>query len=212
MKSPFDLLIDIIITIPRKLNLPLLDEGDMLPECIHNISVLETPQRIEIEHEARYLMSRLEDWWWYFANNNINNSLPGKPEAAHLTIDSDVDPDTADTSAMMPCTYLDTLTASSVALYSAANIILHSVLLKLALLQLPSDQGISPIPRHRTSIESYSASIIQAAAFQGQKNRFCGDTLRTLFPLKIVSVLGLDDDHCRQARDMIVDWGYGDLM
>jgi hypothetical protein len=157
-------------------------------------------------------MSKLHDWWWQFrqANGGFSQSLDTSDRTTMLSkhqcpqeiirrITSALD------------LYSDTFTLYCVAVYSAAKVILHSILLAIA----ASDptplnfNSISLIPRHRSTITTHSASVLQVAMHQRLVSPYCGDSVRTVSAVKIVVALAAEDQQRHQARDLVFNCHFG---
>ncbi|OQV00609.1 hypothetical protein CLAIMM_06086 [Cladophialophora immunda] len=208
-----DFLIDILLSFCRVLQLPPGKQSQTLRDCIHNISGLGADTKCQIEKDVLVLMSRLQDWRWHFEQaNDVTSKLPDSPniipvvssrherlQELSLTITS------------KPEIYHDTFTSYCIAIYGAAKIILHSILLVIAASNA-TPMGldpISPIPRHRSAIISYSDSVLQVAMYQRLASPFCGDSVRTLSAVKVVVALAADDQQRLQARNLLSNWNFG---
>lgn len=158
-----------------------------------------------METQVYILLHKLQDWWWHF-------------ERAHRPLirpmDNDFDIVGVHSSSELPVPssamhlYRDTLTATSIAIYNATSIVLYSVLLSLSRSKPRLPPEISPVPRYRSSISSHCASILSVASFQCWSNPYCGDTTRTIFPIRIVSLLAVEEAQAAEALSHIESLHY----
>ncbi|EXJ74665.1 uncharacterized protein A1O5_01358 [Cladophialophora psammophila CBS 110553] len=208
-----DLLIDILLSFSRELQLPSQKPGETIRDRIRNLSALSADAKCQIKRDVLVLMSKLQDWQWHFSQ--VNGVLPQSSDSPIPTttmpsedeypreIDSNI------TSTKDP--YRDTFTSYCIAVYSAAMIILHSILLVIAVSNpAPVNfDSISPTPRHRSAITSYSASVLQVATYQRLVNPYCGDSVRTLSAVKVVAALAVEDQQRHRACELACNWRFG---
>jgi hypothetical protein len=198
-KIPYDDLVDILLSIPHHLKLYSLPGGD-LRESISRIPQLGQSDQTALEKETLVILQKLQNWWWHFRQDIGVVVQPVKDLATDSFADSFAIP------ANVTCMYPDTLTAKSVSMYNAINIILHSILISLEEGR-PSPSGMqSGAQRYRSVIQCHSSSVLTVAEYQNWRHPYCGDTMRTAFALKIVSSLGVDPER-EKAQSIIEGWG-----
>ncbi|KAK5994135.1 hypothetical protein PT974_07575 [Cladobotryum mycophilum] len=208
-KIRYDLLVDILLSFTRELRLPHIQQpGANLPDSIHYIHDLPNYRKDDMEEKATDLMNRLHDWWRGFEKEHQEIIFPDCLYFPPLT----------DTAAPSPASVLpmsaswmfsgrETLAASMVSLYSAANIILHSVLLVIALSKPVGSEVESAVPAHQAAIASHSTSVFHAAMYLKVINPFCGDSVRAIFSTRIVFLLALENTQREKAQSMLREWG-----
>ncbi|KAF2100203.1 hypothetical protein NA57DRAFT_73816 [Rhizodiscina lignyota] len=177
----------------------LVDSGDLC-DSLRKVPDLGESERQALEREILVVLQNLENWWWQFKQEI---GVVAQPT-------TDLIDDISESFTIPPTVkfmYPDTLTAKSVSLYNSMNIIIYSALVALEECKSSEFRGISPIQRYHFVIDYHSSSILAAAAYQHWRHPFCGDTLRTAFSLKIVSLLAIDEVHRWDAQRMIEDWG-----
>jgi hypothetical protein len=187
---------DIMLSFSRRLQLPRYpDKVDtQLRDAIHMCHDLSKKRKHQIEEAAQQLLIELDTWWQQFETGTIKSDRSCVLDGDQPFLGS----------AIRPHNFDDTLTAGTVALYNAACLILQSIFLILALSKPPSMYDlISPISSHQLSIASHSSSILHAATYLMEADILCGDTHRVMFSLRIVSLLGLEDEKREQAQLMI---------
>jgi len=155
-----------------------------------------------IKKEVLVVLDNLQNWWWHFKQETGIDDELGMNQY----------PDTAVTElfAAPPAgifIYPDTLTALSVSLYNSAIIMLCSALVAIEQSRTSSYTEMSPIPRYHSLIQSHSASVLMAAAYQNWRHPNCGDALRTGFPIHIVSWFGISEAHRQEAQRRLEDLG-----
>ncbi|KIW87585.1 uncharacterized protein Z519_11910 [Cladophialophora bantiana CBS 173.52] len=208
-----DLLIDILLSFSRELHLPSQKPGETIRDCIRNLSVLSVDAKLQIEKDVLVLMSRLQNWQWHFSQaNGVWLQFPDSPIPTTTVPSENGCPREIDTNiTSTQDLYRDTFTSYCIAVYGAAMIILHSILLVIAVSNLaPVDfDSISPIPRHRSVIASYSASVLQVAVYQRLVKPHCGDSVRTLSAVKVVAALAVEDQQRHRACELACSWRFG---
>ncbi|OAA60324.1 hypothetical protein SPI_05448 [Niveomyces insectorum RCEF 264] len=200
-KIALDFIVDILLSLPRQLDLP---PGQHLRESIQSLPTLSPAAQDALEVRLYALLHKLQDWRWYFEHrhgaggDSTNHNLDAatictceRPIPSSSTYD-----------------YQDTLAAISIAVYDAISIVLYSVLLTLASVKPSTALEIDPTLRYRSCIFSHGSSILNAAAFQHFTDPYCGDTTRTNFAVQIVVLLGVDDAQRLQAQKYIDILGY----
>ena len=207
-KISFDRLIDVLLSFPSQLQLPRADKtGSSLRNDIRGVHDLATDQKNAIEDRVNILLLQLQWWWWDFEEEHTGAS----PASVCPEADSPEHESPLSRAASCMFVHRDTLTANASALYSAASIILHSVLLVLALSKPPALIGadvVSLVNISQSSIASHASSVLRAAAYLTETSPFCGDTLRTIVAVQIVSLLALEDSKREQAQSMLAKWNY----
>ncbi|KIW98164.1 uncharacterized protein Z519_01748 [Cladophialophora bantiana CBS 173.52] len=201
-KIAYEYLIDILLSIPYHLKLTLAPGGDFR-DSIHRIADLNDSDRQTLERETFFILQRLQTLWWHFTHDT---GLGVARLHADLTDDITV----VDSVTVPPTgqgVFPDTLTAKTVSLYNSMMVIVYSVLISLEECKPLSYQGLSPIQRYRSVIDYHSSSVLMAASYQNWRHPYCGDALRTGFSLKIVSWLGTDEVHRKEAHRMMALWG-----
>jgi len=160
-KTPFDFLIDILLWIPCQL---CLLGGHDIRDALTNMCNLSEEARDTIEKETRGLLQKLHDWRWHFDQLNFVSSPPDIRGCQYGGEPADEIP-----SALYDSR--DTLAVTSIAIYSTACIVLHSVLLRLADFRT----AYHPFDRDRTRP---ALSIINHVAFEFHLRSGCLSAFR----------------------------------
>jgi len=187
---------DILLSFSRRLQLPnnsnILDT--QLRDAILKCQGLSKERKRQIETAAAQLFAELDTWRQRF-ENDIGESSQSCASGGERIFP---------TSVIWPLNYYDTLTAGTVALYNAACLILQSVFLTLSLSKFPSFcKSICSVSSDQVSISLHSSAILDAGAYLMGTDGLCGDARRAMFSLRIVLLLGLEDEKRQQARLMI---------
>lgn len=212
-KICYDRLIDILLSFTKVLRLPSMNQGGAtLRSSIHRIHDLSTARKAGIEEKATALLAQLEDWWLEFREEHceimaLSSGCSSAPEVACVAV--------ASPSSVLPLSgpwmvaNSETLAASTISIYSAIHIILHTILLIISLSRPPhldDPDGPSAVHTHQAAISAYSASVLNASLYLSMINPFCGDTVRTAFSMSIVSQFALEDSQRDEAQRMLRQW------
>jgi hypothetical protein len=188
-----------LLSIPHNLKLSSLYGGD-LRDSINKIPELGESDQIALEKETLVILQRLQNWWWHFQQDT-------GVVVQHVRDLIDSFTDSFTLPANVTCMYPDTLTAKSISMYNAINIILHAILISLEEGRPSLSRMLSGAQHYRSVIQSHSSSVLTVAEYQNWRHPYCGDTMRTAFSVKIVSLLGVDREQREKAQRIIAGWG-----
>lgn len=200
IKTPWDCMIDILFSFLRLARLPGADmPRSSLGTGISDVYDLSKEDKTDLEKIIQNLMVELDTWWSQLCSSGSFNSTPGTATISYSSL--------SETLFFAPISegsvYHKNETAIAVMLYDATRIIMLSIQLVLALsnpARNESPEQSTAIRHIQQSIGFHASSILYNAAQLIERNPYSGDAIRSVFPLKIVAILGLESEMRRKAQ------------
>ncbi|KAI1608301.1 hypothetical protein EDD36DRAFT_109682 [Exophiala viscosa] len=218
-KHAFDLLVDILLSFPHNLGLLRSSLHHTLREAVQTIKSLDEASRRKLEQSSIKLMDSLEGWRESLAREYPSQHLEttlaplkkSETQRDNTGSDQTISHPSLWPNPPMSFDYHDTYLASTLAVFHAAKLIVHAIMLQLRMAKTYTDESsaeVDALLHHRTAMALHSSEIIRAAAYHIRRHRLCGDTLRTAFGLKAVSYFAWNITQQRTALELLASWGY----
>lgn len=198
IKTPWDCMIDILFSFLRMAPLPGVDKpGSCLRTGISDVRNLSKEDKAELEKVVEYLVLELDAWLQLYLTSNDN---PATSTGSTGSAFSEAGVSASISDDRM---YHESETASAVMLYNATRIIMLSIQLGLASSKPTRDetpQRSSTIRHIQRTIGTHASSILYSSAKLIERNPYSGDAIRSMFPLEVVAILGLESEMRREAQ------------